>query len=597
MVVLVICSIVFVAGLVGLAAGVRGRRVDDHPRCRRCGYDLSGTPALPAACPECGRAIADGGRRAVRIGNRRRRRGLIVAGGATALLALIIGGTWAVQESRGFDWNTIKPVWWLRAEINSAEADTADAARTELLARVERGELSEGKQASLIDPVLDLLADPDGHWHEEWGAFFERAWQRGIASKEQLTRYLDTAVASGLQIDGRERMRQGSRVAIAVSFRPRTAQDSLFSMAYDVEEMSFAGGDITEAATARRGEWRIHRFRPTRSGESYYYFEVDAPLGAHTLQIRTRVVVGEGEFSTGVTGEQPFEQPLLDRELTLSAMTEVVPPDVQVMNAVDSEELREAIRASMTIERPRLKADGEGKAGIFGTLSCWQAPVHFDSGVLWRVDGTEYTVGFLNVRANNVRTIASSSWRGHKIPLDGPPERVDIIVRSTIEDAEGAARLSNDTEVWVGELVFEDVDVEYLEAGETPYTTIATDEAHSAFMQRADLAAIEFRQVGDTVSIHSRGGLTGVPYSFAYSCSLRVGERVIPGSSSVMRPGDSREFYFGDQKVDEFPEGLETIDVIFRPNEGMAARSFSREDVVFNRELVFEDVPVIWVRE
>jgi hypothetical protein len=52
-------------GLILLIIGLRGWRIDDHPWCRKCRYDLSGLDE-PAACPECGADLAR--RRAVRIG-------------------------------------------------------------------------------------------------------------------------------------------------------------------------------------------------------------------------------------------------------------------------------------------------------------------------------------------------------------------------------------------------------------------------------------------------------------------------------------------------------------------------------------------------
>ena len=34
--------VILIAATVLLIAGLRGRRVDDHPLCRRCGFDLIG---------------------------------------------------------------------------------------------------------------------------------------------------------------------------------------------------------------------------------------------------------------------------------------------------------------------------------------------------------------------------------------------------------------------------------------------------------------------------------------------------------------------------------------------------------------------------
>jgi ribosomal protein L37E len=60
------------AASVGLALtfrGLRGVRLDDHPLCRRCGYDLYGAPAGTTTCTECGADLARP--RAMKIGHRR----------------------------------------------------------------------------------------------------------------------------------------------------------------------------------------------------------------------------------------------------------------------------------------------------------------------------------------------------------------------------------------------------------------------------------------------------------------------------------------------------------------------------------------------
>ena len=53
---LLLAAAVAVAGLALAAIGLRGRRVDAHPHCRRCGYDLAGTPDA-TVCTECGRDL------------------------------------------------------------------------------------------------------------------------------------------------------------------------------------------------------------------------------------------------------------------------------------------------------------------------------------------------------------------------------------------------------------------------------------------------------------------------------------------------------------------------------------------------------------
>jgi hypothetical protein len=66
--------------------GLRGRRVDDDPHCRRCGYNLIASPQRPGRCPECGATIYGLG--TIRVGARKRREPLIIIGAAIMLLCL-----------------------------------------------------------------------------------------------------------------------------------------------------------------------------------------------------------------------------------------------------------------------------------------------------------------------------------------------------------------------------------------------------------------------------------------------------------------------------------------------------------------------------
>src|SRR6478609_1146078 len=70
-------------GVVLLVVGIRGRRIDDHPTCSKCGFDLIGL-GQSAACPECGSPLDRKG--AIRQGQRAARRGLVIAG----LMSLLV---------------------------------------------------------------------------------------------------------------------------------------------------------------------------------------------------------------------------------------------------------------------------------------------------------------------------------------------------------------------------------------------------------------------------------------------------------------------------------------------------------------------------
>src|SRR3954451_21021619 len=64
--------------LIAILLAFRGRRIDDHPICRKCGFDLFGLPPTSHNCPECGRDLKR--KRADRIGHRRRLKTLLLLG-------------------------------------------------------------------------------------------------------------------------------------------------------------------------------------------------------------------------------------------------------------------------------------------------------------------------------------------------------------------------------------------------------------------------------------------------------------------------------------------------------------------------------------
>jgi hypothetical protein len=48
----------FLGGISLVARGLRGRRIDDHPLCERCGFDLTGKPQGSDICSECGAELS-----------------------------------------------------------------------------------------------------------------------------------------------------------------------------------------------------------------------------------------------------------------------------------------------------------------------------------------------------------------------------------------------------------------------------------------------------------------------------------------------------------------------------------------------------------
>ncbi len=179
-------------GLALFTRGWRGRRLDNHPWCRACRFNLQGRWPGANRCPECGASLETIG--AVEVGQRRRRWMLSAIG----LLLLIGCGVWLsrsiVQTVGPVDWMQYKPDWWIVRNAHSADDGTADAALAELVKRIDAGELSSARLAALTADGLELQADESAAWRAGWGDVIEAAWKNGSLSSEQILKYAQHAV-------------------------------------------------------------------------------------------------------------------------------------------------------------------------------------------------------------------------------------------------------------------------------------------------------------------------------------------------------------------------------------------------------------------
>src|SRR4051812_2253860 len=100
----------FAAGALMYLIARRGKRVNDHPMCRRCDFDLTGLPPTSDRCPECGSDIRR--RRATYVGERQRRP-MVWLLALLMFLAPFAGGGWFVYRVlTDANPNSHKPVRW-----------------------------------------------------------------------------------------------------------------------------------------------------------------------------------------------------------------------------------------------------------------------------------------------------------------------------------------------------------------------------------------------------------------------------------------------------------------------------------------------------
>lgn len=192
----VLSPVLLLAGLVVWLVGRHGKRVDNHPICRRCGFDLIGVDGVGKAgtttvCPECGVTAEP---RRIRIGNRARRPGMMHAGVLLAVLGVAGVGLLGAAVMRGASWHNFMPAWMLLYQAGRAETPGESVALVALTERIAKGEDRGWAVRQAVGRALELQSDPEYQWVREWGDLVEAAWHRGLVEEDEYQGFIQRGV-------------------------------------------------------------------------------------------------------------------------------------------------------------------------------------------------------------------------------------------------------------------------------------------------------------------------------------------------------------------------------------------------------------------
>lgn len=184
-------------GIWMLLRGWRGKRVDNHPWCRKCRHDLNGLWPGAAKCPECGVDLERID--AVELGQRARRP--VMAAFGLLILLCCAGwlGTGAWRSMGTINWSAYKPDWWLVREARSTDPDTAARAMAVLKDRIGKGDVSDAQVAALVQQALRLQADESATWSPDWGDIILKSWVDGTLSPDQALQFAQRAARLELE--------------------------------------------------------------------------------------------------------------------------------------------------------------------------------------------------------------------------------------------------------------------------------------------------------------------------------------------------------------------------------------------------------------
>lgn len=382
---LVAAAVLSGLGLMLLVAGLLGRTMGTEPRCRRCGHDLRGHEMTPAVCPECGRRLRGG--RAIRLGRRKRR----VAAAVIGAVLLLAGVTpWTPVASRSIsnvDVNQWKPLWWLRADLESNVPESSKAAAREIVRRIEAGDLHSDDVEPIVSWVLVLQADATKGWEPEYGDIVGAAWERALIDRATAAKYLETGfrasqtyaiaptVRRGEQLEHwitTGSMRLGNRLGV------RITQDNRF------EHPLLSRHRNQSRRTTSTPFRKATPARPARgSGGTVGFFQLP-PLGPTEITYVSQVKVDfhrEGALPT-----LPAPGPLTSFEIRHVLTTTVVPDEPLNSRPTMDPALREAVQQSLRGLTLRLTREGD-TISIGGGVADCTSPVDLYFQVALRLDG------------------------------------------------------------------------------------------------------------------------------------------------------------------------------------------------------------------
>ena len=402
---------------------LRGRRTDDHPLCRRCGYDLTGRSLDTTRCGECGADLSKPG--AIRLGHRSRRVWLISVGGVLSATLIVMGGV----VVRGIDLMPHKPFWWLQHDLECGRA-AQSTALAELTARVASNRLTTSQTAAVVDRAL--VAELTAPFNPEWGTFIETAKTAGRVDARRWAAHAGQTICVSLVV--RRSIRRGDPLPAEVRFdltrmvaTPFSAE--VFGRGFNLDGRPIPLGGPDEAtcwggvAQAFMSN-NVFDSTPRIVGDQTRAWSV----GRHVLSANLRMYVGvEGAFDANPAD---VSKAMTAIDVPVSAAVEVVdvahdPP----LTMVDPAQ-RVAVAAAITVVEVTATDSGH----VRFTVQIKSPPVRLALGAAVRPTGGGRELASDDARDRSL-SVGSGETGGANIDLAGSiggAQSVDITFRPNL---------------------------------------------------------------------------------------------------------------------------------------------------------------------
>ena len=467
-------------GAVLLVLGLRGVRLNDHPVCRQCRFDLSGCPEGTVTCPECGSGLKRPG--STRIGQRRRVPVLTAVGAAAVLLPLATFAMTVFAMITGSDVHKYLPTGVLLWEARYADAQRSGAIAAELLGRYNAKKLDASAAARAVSCALDVQENSRIPWAGSWGDLIETANLDGKVSKEDLARYY--AHAAVLEFHVRPRVRIGEAIPVVIKLKEARIGSgaALMSMAY-LKDAKVDGRDAHRKQGGRFsfGNGIIGQFQLNGAKSRWgammpageCAFLLSTPEGASPGTVPLNLGIGVQTISqpmTTFTWPQPAEVPTThSHECTIQLVGEGQEPVETVHPAPDVKERMERL---LTPSQVMIWNGGMSNQAM-QQFNVGDPPVPGAFDVYWRVGDSEWKMGSFSTGLSGggdddePMINWGSAGEQRSVSHQAPPfkgSKVDIILRPSVE---AALRTTDVSSIYGDEIVYKDVQVQRQDSGRT----------------------------------------------------------------------------------------------------------------------------------
>lgn len=449
-------------GVVLLRAGFKGRKINDHPICRTCRFDLIGLGTIadpPAHCPECGTNLHPTQatpRRHPIIRGQRKRQPIPIVLGILAILAAASTLAWVTYKPLAkFPWTAWAPDRLLVEFVDTSDPAKADLVARELLQRIQLNELGSHSATRMADKILARQADLATPWEQKLGVLFETARAGGTIDDDRWLRYAKQAVT--LELDVRPQIEAEGRIPWALSQRVRTGSSratflltqnatinhTTFGMNLESVEVRLNDEKIKHAPSMGYSTTGIYARELQRSHSSWFAFPTP-PVGHHTGSVTFRIAMYDAKPDAQSIEDLTI---LIAREVTLPFEFEVVEKGVPPIVLKSDPAIAPLIASAFNCKSFRTTLDPQGRECIELNLICQSlpVPVAFDvEGTLHHPDGTEVPVSL------NWMTLEAGQNTHHLLtsePVPAPPPGTTLSL-TLIPSPKVAVQTVHLTEIW-----------------------------------------------------------------------------------------------------------------------------------------------------